>query len=58
MAKPKAFVARMIPAKGLDFIRELCDADGWPEELPPLRAELDCRIERRTTAELCQHGSL
>jgi lactate dehydrogenase-like 2-hydroxyacid dehydrogenase len=36
-AKPKVFVARMIPDEGLDEIRAACDADVWPEELPPPR---------------------
>ena len=40
MAKPKVFVARLIPAKGLDLIREFCDADVWADELPPPRAEI------------------
>lgn len=40
MAKPKVFVTRLIPEKGLDLIREACDADVWQAELPPTRAEL------------------
>jgi glyoxylate reductase len=46
--KPKVFVSRRIPAAGLDLIREHCDADIWPGDLPPppetLRARIaDCR---------------
>lgn len=37
MAKPKVFVSREIPAVGLDRIREACDAEIWPEQLPPPR---------------------
>jgi glyoxylate reductase len=44
MTKPKVFVTREIPAKGLDLVKEFCDADVWPGEMPPLRAELLARI--------------
>lgn len=37
MSKPKVFVTRSIPEKGLAVVREFCDADIWPEELPPPR---------------------
>jgi len=40
MAKPKVFVTRLIPVKGLDLIREFCDADIWPAELPPPHEEI------------------
>ena len=40
MAKPKVFVTRVIPDKGLDMIKDFCDVDLWPDELPPGRAEL------------------
>jgi glyoxylate reductase len=33
--KPKVFVSRVIPAAGLDKIRQQCAADVWPEPLPP-----------------------
>lgn len=33
--KPKVFVTRRIPAAGLDRIRQECDAEIWPEQLPP-----------------------
>jgi len=40
MAKPKVFVARIIPDKGLDIVRDFCDVDLWSDELPPNRAEV------------------
>jgi len=44
MAKPKVFVTRLIPEKGLDLIREFCDADIWLDELPPLHEEIIRRV--------------
>jgi lactate dehydrogenase-like 2-hydroxyacid dehydrogenase len=35
MPKPKVFVTRLILDKGLDKIKNFCEADIWPEELPP-----------------------
>lgn len=35
MSKPKVFVTRLIPEAGLDLVREACDAEIWPEPLPP-----------------------
>jgi glyoxylate reductase len=35
MAKAKVFVTRIIPEAGLDRVREACDADIWPDPLPP-----------------------
>jgi len=40
MTKQKVFVTRIIPARGLDLIREFCDADIWPGELPPPGEEI------------------
>ena len=34
-AKPRVFVTRRIPAKGLDLITAGTDAEVWPGELPP-----------------------
>jgi glyoxylate reductase len=34
-AQPKVFVTRRIPAAGLDRIVQQCDAEIWPEQLPP-----------------------
>src|SRR6267142_605423 len=35
MNKPKVFVTRLIPAAGLEQVREYCNADIWTEPLPP-----------------------
>ena len=35
MARPKVFLTRRIPDAGLASILEVCDADVWPERLPP-----------------------
>ena len=40
MKKPKVFVTRIIPDKGLDLVKEFCDADVWEGELPPPREEI------------------
>ena len=45
MSKPKVFVTRIIPEKGLEMIRDSCDVDLWQEELPPSRAELLQRVQ-------------
>lgn len=37
MSKPKVFVTRLILENGLHLVRDFCDADVWPEELPPSR---------------------
>jgi glyoxylate reductase len=34
-AKPRVFVTRRIPAAGLDRISHACDAEVWPDPLPP-----------------------
>jgi glyoxylate reductase len=44
MAKPKVFVTRVIRDKGLELVRDNCQADIWPEELPPSREELLERV--------------
>ncbi|MCL4528363.1 MAG: D-glycerate dehydrogenase [Chloroflexi bacterium] len=44
MPKPKVFVTRLIPEKGLALIRDFCDADIWQDELPPPRKELLARV--------------
>jgi lactate dehydrogenase-like 2-hydroxyacid dehydrogenase len=43
-ARPRVFVARRIPDEGLDPIRERCEMDLWPDELPPPRDELLRRV--------------
>ena len=40
MLKPKVFVTRAIPEKGFELIRDFCEVDLWPNELPPSRTEL------------------
>ena len=44
MSKPKVFVTRVIPDKGLDLIKDECDLDLWQSELPPTREELSQHI--------------
>ncbi|MEW5960453.1 MAG: D-glycerate dehydrogenase [Chloroflexota bacterium] len=44
MAKPKVFVTRIIPDKGLDLVKEFCEVDLWMEELPPSYAVLTERV--------------
>lgn len=41
--KPKVFVTREIPAAGLEKVVAACNADVWPEQLPPSR---DVLLER------------
>ena len=45
MARPKVFVARRIPDAGLNPIRERCDADVWPDRLPPPAEELREKVQ-------------
>jgi glyoxylate reductase len=40
--KPQVFVSRIIPEVGLALIKETCDAEVWPDPLPPGPAVL-CR---------------
>ena len=42
--RPRVFVARILPDEGLDPVRAACDADIWPDELPPPRDELLRRV--------------
>jgi glyoxylate reductase len=44
MPKPKVFVTRIIPEKGLSLVRDFCEADIWPEEMPPSREVLLARL--------------
>jgi glyoxylate reductase len=37
MSKPRVFVTRLILESGLKLIREFCEAEVWPDELPPSR---------------------
>jgi glyoxylate reductase len=45
MSKPKVFVTRLIPEKGLEIVREFCEVDLWQQELPPSREELLKRVQ-------------
>lgn len=45
MAKPKVFVTRIIPNKGLDLVKEFCEVDLWTDDLPPGRDELLKRVK-------------
>jgi len=40
MDKPKVFVTRRIPDRGLDMVKEYCEASVWEGELPPDRDSL------------------
>ena len=44
MTKPKVFITRTIPDKGLEIIRDFCDVDLWPDNLPPSRDDLLRRV--------------
>ena len=37
MSKPKVFVTRIILESGLNLVRDFCEVDIWPDELPPSR---------------------
>lgn len=40
MLRPKVFVTRIIPDKGLEKVKEFCTVDLWTDELPPSREAL------------------
>jgi glyoxylate reductase len=44
MNKPKVLITRVLPEGGLELIRRACDADIWPDELPPSREVLLDRV--------------
>src|SRR5690242_19338138 len=44
MPLPKVFVTRIIPDAGLALIKSACDAEIWPEPLPPSAAILQDRL--------------
>ena len=44
MSKPKVFVTRIIPEKGLSQVQQFCDVDLWTDELPPSRAVMLERV--------------
>ncbi|HEX3152267.1 MAG TPA: D-glycerate dehydrogenase [Gemmataceae bacterium] len=43
-AKPRVFVARRIPALGLDLIAPHCEPEVWPDPLPPTAAVLKKKV--------------
>ena len=45
MSRPKVFVSRRIPDAGLDRIRAACDAEVWPDQLPPPAAVLREKVK-------------
>ena len=45
MTKPRVFLTRIIPSRGLEIVQSFCEADVWPEELPPGRDVLLVRIQ-------------
>ena len=45
MSKPKVFVTRIIPDKGLDLVKDFCEVAVWEGDLPPSRAELLQRVQ-------------
>jgi glyoxylate reductase len=40
MNRPRVFVTRIIPERGLELVGEACEVDLWPDELPPSRQAL------------------
>lgn len=44
MEKQKVFVSRNIPTKGLNLVRNFCEADVWSDELPPSHVEVLERV--------------
>src|SRR5207247_8405080 len=42
--KPKVFVTRILPDTGLKLIRDACDAEVWPDQLPPPAAVMRQKI--------------
>lgn len=42
--KPKVFVTRVLPAVGLDRIKQECDAEVWTDPLPPPHAVLRQKV--------------
>jgi glyoxylate reductase len=43
--KPKVFVSRLIPERGLKLIYQACDAEVWTDEMPPSRDDLRERVK-------------
>jgi glyoxylate reductase len=45
MSKPNVFVTRVLPEAGLNLLKEHCQIDVWPDELPTPRPELLARVK-------------
>jgi len=45
MSKPRVFITRLIPDRGLNMIRQACLVDLWPENLPPSHTDLLKRVK-------------
>ncbi|MGB5931454.1 MAG: D-glycerate dehydrogenase, partial [Anaerolineae bacterium] len=43
--KPKVYVTRLIPEKGLEMLLDFCDAEVWEDELPPPREVLLNKVQ-------------
>ena len=52
MEKPRVFVTRLIPEKGLEMVRQECDVEVWRDPLPPPYETLLQRV-RGVDALLC-----
>jgi len=52
MKKPRAFITRQIPQKGLEMLRQEADVEVWQEPLPPPYETLSQKA-RRVDALLC-----
>lgn len=50
--QPKVFVSRIIPDAGLDRVRVACEADIWPEDMPPAY-DILCEQVRGVDGLLC-----
>jgi glyoxylate reductase len=44
MSKPRVFVTRIILEPGLKLVQDFCEAEIWPDELPPSRQEILKRV--------------
>ena len=44
MSKPKVFLTRRILESGLKLVQDSCQADIWPDELPPSHTEILTRV--------------
>ena len=42
--RPHVFVTRLIPERGLEMLREHCEVEVWPDELPPSKEALKEKV--------------